>query len=194
MAAVPLPETNRLEQVPEQAGDVDLASLPPPPATRPVRRRRRRGTPRLRARKVQRVVRRVEPWSVLKLSAVFFFCTWLIVTVAGLVLWRVAEATGTVGNVESFLAELSSSESFTIDGGQILRASAIIGLVLVVAGTAMTMLLTIMFNLISELTGGIRLAVVELESAERVRRRRWWTPSARRSNEDADDEPAAATG
>jgi hypothetical protein len=194
MAAVPLPETNRLGQVPEQAGDADLASLPPPPATRPARRRRRRGTPRLRARKVQRVIRRVEPWSVLKLSAVFFFCTWLIVTVAGLVLWRVAEATGTVGNVESFLAELSSSESFTIDGGQILRASAIIGLVLVVAGTAMTMLLTIMFNLISELTGGIRLAVVELESAERVRRRRWWTPSARRSSEDADDEPAAATG
>jgi hypothetical protein len=59
-----------------------------------------------------------------------------------------------------------------------------------------------LFNLISELTGGIRLAVVELETAERVTRRsRWWSSMAGATkapaNGDAaiaDDEEAAAAG
>jgi hypothetical protein len=206
MAAVPLTESAPLEEVADAATDREAPpppSGPPSPAAAPVATpRRAAGPPHLRARKVQRVIRRVEPWSVLKLSAVFYVCLWLVVTVAGVILWRVAEATGTITNVESFFAELSSSESFTIDGGQILRASAIAGLVLVFAGTALTMLLTILFNLISELTGGIRLAVVELETAERVTgRSRWWSSMASatkaRVNGDADvpgDEEAAAAG
>jgi hypothetical protein len=130
--------------------------------------RRERPTSRVRARKVQRVVRRIDPWSILKLSAAFYACLWLILVVAGFILWRVAVATGTIGNVESLFAELLASESFTIDGAQILRASAVAGLILVFAGTALTVMMTVLFNLLSEMTGGIRLAVVELETAHAV--------------------------
>ena len=31
---------------------------------------------RLRARRVRRLVRHVEPWSVLKMSLIFYFCLW----------------------------------------------------------------------------------------------------------------------
>lgn len=119
----------------------------------------------LRARQVERLVRRVSLWSVLRFSLVFYTCLWLITTVAGVILWRVARSGGLLDNAESFLAELLSLESFSIDGGSVLRASALGGVVLVVAGTAMTVLLAVIFNLISEITGGVRVAVVELETA-----------------------------
>ncbi len=122
----------------------------------------------LEARQVERLVRRVRLWSVLRVSLVFYSCLWLVTTVAGVILWRMALSGGLLDNAESFLAELLSLESFSIDGGTVLRASVIAGAVFVVAGTTMTVLLVLLFNLISELTGGIRLAVVELETARPV--------------------------
>jgi hypothetical protein len=131
---------------------------------------RRRGQQLIRARQVERLVRRVRLWSVLRVALVFYLCLWFILTVAGAILWRVAVSAGAIDSVESFLAELlvDESDSFVIDGGTILQASALGGLILVVAGTAVTVLLALLFNLISELTGGIRVAVVELETAELV--------------------------
>lgn len=133
------------------------------PRRAPVRDRHR---DRQRARKVRRVVRHVDPWSVLKVSIAFYFCLWMIVTVAGFILWQVIVGTGTIGNIESFVAELTANESYDIDGGQILRASAIAGLILVFAGTALTVMMTVLFNFLSDLTGGIKVAVVEMETAE----------------------------
>ena len=67
-------------------------------------------------------------------------------------------------------------ESFTFNADQIFRASAIGGLVLVVAGAGFTVLMAVLFNLISDLTGGVRFTVVEEETArprpKRLRPRR----------------------
>ena len=46
---------------------------------------------RYEARKVRRLVRHIEPWSVLKISLIFYFCIWIILLVAGTILWRVAD-------------------------------------------------------------------------------------------------------
>ena len=116
-----------------------------------------------------RVVRRVEPWSVARLAFAFSLSLWLILVVASVLIWWVASVTGAIGHVESFMAQLLADQSFTIDGGQLLRACAIGGVVLVVAGTGFTVLLALLFNLISELTGGIRLQVIEVETARRRR-------------------------
>lgn len=120
---------------------------------------------RLRARKVHRVVRHVEPWSVLKISLIFYFCIWLIMLVAGTVLWRVAAQAGLIDNIENFIKDIFALESFTFEAGQIFRAYALGGLVVVVAATGFTVLLAVLFNLISDLTGGIRVTVIEEETA-----------------------------
>jgi hypothetical protein len=133
------------------------------------RRRRRRG---VEARRVRRVVRTVDAWSVLKVAALFTACLWLIVMVAGVIVWSVAASTGTVGNLESFTADLLAQEDFTIDGRRVFQASLVAGLILVAAGTAFAGLLTVLFNLISELTGGVRMTVVELEHTRPARGRR----------------------
>jgi hypothetical protein len=119
----------------------------------------------LRARKVRRLVRHVEPWSVLKVSLIFYFCLWVILLIAGVILWSFAVGSGTVDNIENFVKELFALESFEFNADEIFRASAIGGLVLVVAGSGFTVLMAVLFNLISDITGGVRFTVVEEETA-----------------------------
>ena len=116
-----------------QSGVPALAPVGPRPVARPSLRDRRTAG-RLRARKVRRLVRHVEPWSVLKVALIFYFCLWVILLIAGVMLWSLAVSSGTVDNIETFITELFALESFTFNADQIFRASAIGGLVLVVAG------------------------------------------------------------
>jgi hypothetical protein len=141
-----------------------LTPVGPQPAPRPAYWDRRRAG-KLRARKVRRLVRHVEPWSVLKVALIFYFCLWVILLIAGVILWNLAVSSGTVDNVETFVTELFALESFTFNADQIFRASAVGGLVLVVAGSGFTVLIAVLFNLISDLTGGVRFTVVEEETA-----------------------------
>lgn len=127
--------------------------------------RDRRVAGRLRARKVRRLVRHIEPWSVLKVSLIFYFCVWVILLIAGVLLWSFAVGAGTVDNLENFITELFALESFEFNADEIFRASAIGGLVLVVAGSGFTVLMAVLFNLISDVTGGVRFTVVEEETA-----------------------------
>ncbi len=127
--------------------------------------RDRRTAGKLRARKVRRLIRHVEPWSVLKISLLFFFCLWAIFLLAGVGLWRVATEQGVLDNVENFIEELFVLNEFAFNGAQIFRGAAIGGLVLTVAATGFHVLLAVLFNLISDLTGGLRVTVIEEETA-----------------------------
>lgn len=149
---------------------------PPPPEVtevEPVTRvgplqRRRLG--RLRARRVRRILRHVEVWSVLKVSLVFYFCVWLVLLVSGAVLWKVATQAGLIDNVENFLQE-SGFDEVELDGETMFRAWATGGFIMVFATTGFTVLLAVLFNLISDLMGGIRFSVIELETIRRRPRR-----------------------
>ena len=116
---------------------------------------------KVRSRRVQRVVRRVDAWSVLKISFVFFIVLYLVLLVAGVLLWAFAVGTGTIDNVENFIEQLFALDSFSFVGAQILRASALGGALLVIAGTFATTVLAVLFNLISDLVGGLRFTVIE---------------------------------
>ena len=124
-----------------------------------------RSNRRLRARRVRRLVRHVEPWSVLKVSLVLYFCAWAIMLFVGVTLWNLAVNSGLVADVENFAVDLFALESFTINADQIFRVAAVGGLVLVLAGSGLTVLAAVLFNLISDVTGGVRLTVVEEETA-----------------------------
>lgn len=150
---------------PVRARDRDQSSAPPPPPPSHDDAEARDSRVRYEARQVQRLVTRVEPWSVLKVSIFLALSLWLIIVIAGVVLWRVAITTGTIGKFENFLAQILAEESFIIDGGQILRGSLLAGLVLVVTGVVFAVVFSVLFNLISGLTGGVRFTVIELETA-----------------------------
>ena len=151
------------------------------PDPRPRRPRRpsifeRRRRVRLQARRVRRIVRHIEVWSVLKVSILFYACLWAVFLIAGFMIWGVAESSGTVGKLETLITELFALDTFTFDGRQIFRGYALGGLVLAIAGSTLNVLMCLLFNLISDLSGGIRITMVEEETVRptppRRRRRR----------------------
>ncbi|HEY0518610.1 MAG TPA: DUF3566 domain-containing protein [Ilumatobacteraceae bacterium] len=136
------------------------------PLLRPVHFRR---APKPRVRRVTRVVRHVDTWSVFKVALVFNVFFYAVAMVAGVLLWQVAYATGTVDNVEKFF-EGFGWESFKFNGGQIFHNAWIAGLFVAVGLTGLAVLLATMFNLITDLVGGVRLSVLEEEVRTRAER------------------------
>ena len=106
------------------------------------------------------MVRRFDLWSVLRFSLVFYLCMFLILLVAGIVLWLVATVTGVRHNIEHFIGDLIASK-FHFLGLQLLRAAAIGGLLLVIVGSAANVLMALLYNLISDVVGGIEITVLE---------------------------------
>ena len=125
-----------------------------------------------RVRRVRRLIRHIEPWSVLKIGLVFYLCVWGMAVIASQALWRTAETAGVIEKVERFIQELFALESFGFDTDKIFRLYMLAGLVLVIGGTALTVVLVVLFNLISDLMGGIRFTMIEEETAVRRRRLR----------------------
>jgi hypothetical protein len=132
----------------------------------------------------------IDPWSVFKVSALFYLCLGLIILVAGTLLYNAGRRVGTIDQAESFVTrmgaygecvpkadvekgvEFEEDEDkceegevlvggFVLDDGILFRAAAIGGAVLVVAGSIGNVLLTILLNLLNELTGGLRHTVVK---------------------------------
>jgi hypothetical protein len=134
-----------------------------------VSRRLRWRARRPRVRKVSRVVRRIDPWTVLKVSVIFWLLTYAVLLVAGVLLWNLANTTGTVENVEGFIRDLFALETFEFDGDRIFRASWVLGAVMVVAGTGLNLVGCVLFNLITDLVGGVRITVLEEEVVLRER-------------------------
>ena len=119
---------------------------------------------KLQARRVRRIVRHIEVWSVLKISILFFACLWAVFLIAGFIVWGVAESSGTVGKLESLITELFALDTFNFDGRQIFKGYALAGLILAIAGSTLNVLMVLLFNLISDLTGGLRVTMIEEET------------------------------
>lgn len=123
---------------------------------------------RFRARRVRRLVRHVDPWSVFKLTLVLNVCMWFIFLVAGVTMWSVARSSGTIENLEKFVAQSFSLTAVTIDADLLFRVFSLIGLIITLALTGAAVIGSILFNLISDLIGGVWVSVIEEESAEPV--------------------------
>jgi Transmembrane domain of unknown function (DUF3566) len=122
---------------------------------------------RPRVRRVTRVVRHVDPWSIFKVSLVFNLVLYVVMLTAGVLLWNVAYATGTVDNLERFFESFGWS-TFEFHGGAIFHAAWIAGLFGVIGLTGAAVLAATLFNLITDLVGGIRMTVLEEEVQERT--------------------------
>ena len=119
-----------------------------------------------RVRRVTRVLRDIDVWSVFKVGLVVHAALYVVFLVTGVLLWNVASATGTIDNIEQFLTSFGW-ESFTFKGGQLFTSSAMLGIFLVVLGTGLWVLAAVIFNLVTELVGGVRVTVLEEEVVAR---------------------------
>jgi hypothetical protein len=131
----------------------------------------------------------VDPWSVFKVSALFYLCLFFILLVAGTLLWNIGRSSGTIDQFESFVTRLGAYGScapeadvpegadfendddcpdgqvlidgFELDDGTIFRAAAIGGVILVFTGSVGNVLMTVLLNLINEVTGGTRYTIIK---------------------------------
>ncbi|HVX19189.1 MAG TPA: DUF3566 domain-containing protein [Acidimicrobiales bacterium] len=113
-----------------------------------------------RGRRVVRTLRRVELWTVFRLSGCVYLALWAMGLLALAVIWWISSNTGTTSNIESFLRDVGF-KNFEFNGPELLLAAGLGGLVLVLAGTLLTTVLAALVNLISELTGGLKVVVIE---------------------------------
>lgn len=106
-------------------------------------------------------ISRVDPWSVLKLSLIFYFCFLLVVMLGLTVFWAVLSSLGVVEGLTSFLDKLQLT--VVINGGNLARAVFLFGILNVVLWTGINVFLAFLYNLVAEVLGGLR---VELDAEE----------------------------
>lgn len=171
--------TTQVVPVPTEAPRPESTSKPPTPPNStstqesPASRTIRFERPAVR--RTTRTVRYIDPWSVFRVALVAHLVLYVVLLLAGVLLWNVANATGTVDNVERFM-ESFGWESFEFKGGELFHQAWVLGLFAVVGLTGLVVLAVTTFNLITDLVGGIRLTVLEGPSSRRPTDRRNLAP------------------
>jgi len=128
------------------------------------------------ARPSRRVVSKVDSLSVFRFSLLLYLSLYLVVIVACIVLWAVATVAGAVDNIERFIKGLFALQSFHFDVLAMLRGITIGGLLLVMIGTGVNVLVSVLYNLISDVVGGVRVVVVDDDARQPGRHRRVRSP------------------
>jgi hypothetical protein len=154
------PGTQKAAATPAQPAQ---PASPPPASSRQARPTDRLpgrfGAGSVVGRRHRLVVRRLDLWSVLKISLCFYLCGLAVTMVAGIVLWVIASSVGVVTNVEEFMGDLLSAKDFKFLSAQILEGATLVGLVLVILLVIVTMVAAAFYNLFAELIGGIEIVV-----------------------------------
>lgn len=126
---------------------------------RPSRRQAKKAArPAPRSSKV--VVKRIDPLTVLKVSLLFYLSMFLILLTSAVLLWTAAEAVGVVGNIESFMDSIGF-DGYALEAPLLLRGTALGGAVLVLTGTFGNVVMAVLYNLISEVVGGLKITLGE---------------------------------
>ena len=99
----------------------------------------------------------------MRFSLLFYACMLVVVMVTGMLLWAAASVTGVIDNMERFIKELFALESFSFNGVLLLESTLLCGLVLVLLGTGANVLMAVLYNLTSDVVGGIEVTVLEEE-------------------------------
>ncbi len=129
------------------------------------------GVRKVRARRVRRTIRHVDPWSVFKIALPLCACIYFALVIAFSVLLRAVEQAGLIEKIEDFATSTLQFETFEIQIETIQQSIIVIGLVMAVVTAAAMVLGAVLFNLISDIMGGIRVSVIEEEPAVRVKQR-----------------------
>jgi Transmembrane domain of unknown function (DUF3566) len=114
-------------------------------------------------RKTRVVVKRVGPWSVFKFSLLFYFCVMIIVLVALTILYNILSALGVVDSISSSIDQVmyDGRKVFHIHGSWLLTRAFAVGLVMVVFWSLVKLVVTFMYNMISDLVGGLEVTLTE---------------------------------
>jgi hypothetical protein len=111
--------------------------------------------------RVRRVLRKIDPWTVLKVSLVFNAIMALVGVLGTIIFWSVFVNAGIPERINELALLIGLENGITLDGPTYFR----VVLLLAIAGTIMMTgfftLAAVVYNLISDLVGGVEVVVLE---------------------------------
>jgi Transmembrane domain of unknown function (DUF3566) len=117
-------------------------------------------------RRARLTVKRIDPWSMLKFSFVYGLAGMVVLLVAVVVLYGVVDAMGVVSSLRSFLVDVNSNPTggglavwLTFD--RVMLVAAAIGLINVVLFTAFATLTAFIYNVCTDIVGGVEVTLSE---------------------------------
>ncbi|HEU4354164.1 MAG TPA: DUF3566 domain-containing protein [Actinomycetota bacterium] len=139
--------------VTEKPGSVAPVAERPPKPPKSSRKEQRRHA--------RVVVRKVGPWSVFKMSVIFYVCVMLVMLGAGVILFGMLSAMGLIDSLEDLANELGFGPGFTVHGDWLFVRGLWYGVALVVVGSIINVFVAFLYNLISDLVGGVEVTLTE---------------------------------
>ena len=118
----------------------------------------------VRVNRVRRIIRKVDPWTVLKVSFVFNFIISLTIVLGFSILWVLLVNAGVPQGLEEIarrLALLDDNASLVGNVESLFSSVLFFATVYLLTQTAITTLGAFFYNLISDLVGGIEVIVLE---------------------------------
>ena len=127
----------------------------------------------MQVRRVRRVVRKIDPWTVLKASLIFNIIAGLTFVLGMWVMWSIAVQRGIPEGIADIFESLTLT--FTPDGELYFRALVLLTIIGVIVATGSMTMGAVVYNLISDVVGGIEFTVLEetyqpQSTQQRVRR------------------------
>jgi len=106
---------------------------------------------------------KVDLWSALKVSLCFYLAGLAITILAGLVVWLLLDAANQIHSFEKFMGDILSAKDYHLVASEILVGSVLVGLVIVALMTVITVIAAALYNVFSDLVGGVEVTLVEAD-------------------------------
>lgn len=113
----------------------------------------------MQVRRVRRVIRKIDPWTVLKTSLIFNTVAGLVFVLGMWVMWSIAVQRGIPEGFADIFESLTLT--YTPDGELYFRALLLLSIIGVVVATGAMTLGAVIYNLISDMVGGVEFTVLE---------------------------------
>ena len=111
--------------------------------------------------RVRRVVRKIDPWTVLKVSFVFNAVMALIFVLGTVIFWSIFVNAGIPEKINELALLIGLENGINLEGSTYFRVVVLLAVVGTIMMTGFFTLGAVMYNLISDLVGGIEFIVLE---------------------------------
>jgi hypothetical protein len=116
-------------------------------------------------RKARLVVKRIDPWSTLKFAFVYSLAGMVVLLVAAVALYGIVDAMGVIESIRNFLDTLEETDSGGIAEwlgfGRVMTVALVVGAVNVILFTAFATLTAFIYNVCTDLVGGIEVTLAD---------------------------------
>ena len=127
-------------------------------------------------RRARLTIKRIDPWSTLKFSFVYSLAGLVVLLVAVVALYAIVDAMGVIDSIRTFLNDVEGEQNGGtiadwLGFGRVLTVALVVGGVNVILFTAFATLTAFVYNVCTDLVGGIEVTLADRVTPVRDRRR-----------------------